>query len=150
MHRKLGRKFLSKVRFCAALLPLAIATAAQAETIQLRASLDAASEVPPTTGAGTGRGQFTYDTETKQLTYAVRYVNLSGPAIAAHIHGPALAGANAAVVVDMLLPTSPIRGTSTLSDAQATELLAGHYYVNVHTDANKAGEIRGQITRAND
>jgi hypothetical protein len=34
-----------------------------------------------------------------------------------------------------------------LTDAQAADLLAGRWYVNVHTDANKPGEIRGQVTK---
>ena len=36
----------------------------------------------------------------------------------------------------------PTRGTFTVGD-----LLAGRYYINVHTDAHKGGEIRGQVTR---
>ena len=39
----------------------------------------------------------------------------------------------------------PIKGSATLTDAQAADLEAGKYYVNVHTAANKDGEIRGQI-----
>ena len=35
-----------------------------------------------------------------------------------------------------------------LTDAQAADLMAGKYYVNVHTAANKDGEIRGQIEAA--
>jgi hypothetical protein len=42
--------------------------------------------------------------------------------------------------------TSPIKGTATLTDAQVADLMAGKYYVNVHTAANPAGEIRGQLT----
>jgi len=43
---------------------------------------------------------------------------------------------------------SPIKGSATLTDAQAADLAAGNYYVNVHTAANKDGEIRGQIEAA--
>ena len=39
----------------------------------------------------------------------------------------------------------PMTGTATLTDAQITDLLAGKYYVNVHTEQNKGGEIRGQL-----
>ena len=65
--------------------------------------------------------------------------------VAAHIHGPAEPGANAPPVVPFANAASPISGTATLTDAQAADLMAGKYYVNVHTAANRGGEIRGQI-----
>ena len=42
---------------------------------------------------------------------------------------------------------SPIKGTATLTDAQAADLAAGKWYFNVHTEANKGGEIRGQVAK---
>lgn len=95
---------------------------------------------------GKGTGMFTYDPATHTLTYNVTYEGLTGPAVAAHIHGPADPGANGPPVVPFANAASPITGTATLTDAQAAELAAGKYYVNVHTAANKGGEIRGQIT----
>lgn len=97
------------------------------------------------TSTGKGAGTFTYDPATHTLTYNVTHEGLTGPAMAAHIHGPADAGANAGVVVPFAAAVSPISGTATLTDAQAAELQAGKYYVNVHTAANRGGEIRGQI-----
>ena len=50
------------------------------------------------------------------------------------------------VPVVMIAPTaSPLSGTATLTDAQIADLNAGKWYVNVHTAANKGGEIRGQL-----
>ena len=95
---------------------------------------------------GKGSGAFTYDPATHTLTYNVTYEGLTGPAAAAHIHGPADPGGNAGVVVPFASAASPITGTATLTDAQAADLMAGKYYVNVHTVANRGGEIRGQIT----
>jgi Cu/Zn superoxide dismutase len=95
---------------------------------------------------GKGAGTFTYDPATKALTYNVTYEGLTGPAMAAHIHGPAEPGANAGPVVPFPAAATPITGTVTLTDVQAAELAAGKYYVNVHTAANRGGEIRGQIT----
>ena len=43
---------------------------------------------------------------------------------------------------------SPIKGSATLTDAQAADLQAGKYYVNIHTAANKGGEIRGQVMKS--
>jgi len=98
------------------------------------------------TSSGKGTGTFTLDPATKVLTYTVQYEGLTGPAAAAHIHGPAESGASAGVVVPFATAVSPITGTATLTDAQVAELQAGKYYVNVHTAANRGGEIRGQIT----
>jgi hypothetical protein len=98
------------------------------------------------TSSGKGAGTFTYDPATHMLTYNVTYEGLSGPAVAAHIHGPADPGASGPPVVPFANAASPITGTATLTDAQAADLAAGKYYVNVHTAANKGGEIRGQIT----
>jgi hypothetical protein len=84
------------------------------------------------------------------LTYNVTYEGLSGPAVAAHIHGPAAPGANGPPVVPFANAASPITGTATLTDAQAADLAAGKWYVNVHTAANKGGEIRGQIREIGD
>ena len=44
-------------------------------------------------------------------------------------------------------PTSPAKGNATLTEAQAADLIAGRWYVNVHTAANRGGEIRGQVTK---
>ena len=98
------------------------------------------------TSSGKGVGTFTYDPASKELAYNVTYEGLTGPAMAAHIHGPAEPGANAGPVIPFPAATSPITGKAVLTDAQAAELAAGKYYVNVHTAANRGGEIRGQIT----
>jgi len=120
---------------------------AVAETIVLKAALDAAAEVPLNAGGGTGQGAFTYDTDTKQLTYSITYDELTGPATAGHIHGPASPGENAGIVVPFAVPESPISGTATLTDDQAAALLGERLYVNIHTAVNKNGEIRGQIVK---
>ncbi len=121
---------------------------ARAETVPFSATMAGASEVPPKTTAGAGTATATLDTTTKMLTYDVEYSGLSGPATAAHFHGPAEPGANAGIVVPFQPPASPIKGTATLTDAQMADLMAGKWYANVHTAANPAGEIRGQLTRA--
>jgi hypothetical protein len=130
-----------------AALAFSAPTLVHAETLTFKASLNAATEVPPKTSTGTGTATATLDTATKKLTYNVTYANLTGPATMAHIHGPALPGANAGIVVKFANPASPISGVATLTDTQIADLEAGKYYVNVHTDANKGGEIRGQLVK---
>src|SRR5258708_30791361 len=70
----------------------------------------------------------------------------TGPATAAHFHSGE-PGKNGGVAVPITPNTSPFEGSATLTDAQAAELMAGKWYVNVHTDTNKGGEIRGQVTK---
>ena len=120
---------------------------AAAETVQFTADMSGAAEVPPKTTDGKGTATATLDTDTKVLTYSADYTGLTGPATAAHFHGPALPGANAPVVVPFNPPASPIHGTATLTDAQMADLMAGKWYANVHTASNPAGEIRGQLQK---
>jgi len=121
---------------------LATASVAVAETVQFKADLKGAD------AAATGAAAVTYDTASKQVTWRVTYSGLSGPPTMAHFHGPAEPGANAGVAVAMPnFAASPAQGSAVLTDAQAADLLAGRYYINVHTAANPRGEIRGQVTK---
>jgi CHRD domain len=141
---------MSNTRIMLATLALgtAIAFAGPAFAEKMKATLNGASEVPPTTSAGKGTADIDYDAASKKLTWKLTYSGLSGPATAAHFHGPAEAGKNAGVAVAIPGATaSPAEGSATLTDAQAADLMAGKYYVNVHTAANPGGEIRGQVTK---
>ena len=125
----------------------ALAPAAFAEMQNYAAELKSANQVPPVDSKGTGMLNATYDTASKKLTYTVTYKDLSGPATAAHFHGPADAKGNAGVALGAKDAASPIKGEATLTDAQAADLQAGKWYFNVHTDKNKPGEIRGQVMK---
>ncbi len=46
-----------------------------------------------------------------------------------------------------VIAKSPFEGETTLTGAQASDLMAGKWYFNIHTPANKGGEIRGQVTK---
>jgi hypothetical protein len=131
----------------AAALSAAFVSAASAATVSYSAKLSGRSEIPKTDSKGTGRFQATFDTQTKALNYTLTFDNLSGPATAAHIHGPATRAQSAGVVAPLgdKNPTSPITGSVTLTDDQAKFLQSSKLYVNVHTAANPGGEIRGQI-----
>jgi CHRD domain len=120
----------------------------RAETLTYKVALKSASEVPPNVSSGAGTADVTYDTQSKKLSWKVSYSGLTGPATAAHFHGPAEPGKNAGVMIPIQnIATSPAEGSATLTDAQAADLVAGRLYVNVHTAANPGGEIRGQVTK---
>jgi hypothetical protein len=114
------------------------------------ATLNGASEVPPVTTPGTGTADIWYDPATKMLSWTVTYSGLTGPATAAHFHGPAAPGANAGVVVPIGSAgmASPATGSVALDDAKAAQLAGGQMYVNVHTAKSPGGEIRGQVVPA--
>ena len=106
--------------------------------------LSAASEVPPNPSKGTGSADIKLDGN--RVSWAVTYSGTTGPITAGHIHGPAMPGANAGVVVPFTGSlASPITGSAMLTEAQVADLKAGKYYVNLHTVAHPGGEIRGQI-----
>jgi len=121
---------------------------ASAEMMKMTTALTSAAEVPPNTSPGKGTAEVSYDTASKKLSWTVTYSGLTGPATAAHFHGPAEPGKNAGVAVPIPdIAKSPAEGSAMLTEAQAADLLAGKYYVNIHTAANKGGEIRGQLTK---
>jgi len=138
----------------AAALVLGSGSRSYAATMEFKADLKGSSEVPPNRSTGTGSVTATFDPATKQLTWNGTYSGLTGPATAAHIHGPAEPGKNAGVLVWLsdhdtkAHPfTSPFKGSATLTDAQASDLQNGLLYVNIHTAANPGGELRGQLVK---
>ena len=121
-------------------------SASFAETMSIKADLKAESETPPNTSKGTGSLTGSYDTTSKTLTYTATYSDLTGPATMAHFHAPAPVGKAAGVEIPIKgALASPITGTATLTADQEKNLMDGMTYFNVHTAANKGGEIRGQV-----
>jgi hypothetical protein len=147
-------KRISAVGAAALGIALVVAGAAggrtQATTIRLSALLSAAQEVPAPTGdVSGGRGTFVATASATgdgaSLTWQLTFSGLTGAAGAAHIHmGPP--GQAGAVVVPLCGPCeSPVSGTANVDAAVLNALQTGGAYANVHTTANRGGEIRGQI-----
>jgi hypothetical protein len=138
----------NKTTLAALALGAAFVFAGPAFADTYKVPMDGKSEVPPNSSTGTGTADIDYDPATKKLSWKVTYSGLTGPATAAHFHGPAEAGKNGGVAVPIPnIASSPAEGSATLTDAQAADFLAGKYYVNVHTAANPGGEIRGQVVK---
>jgi hypothetical protein len=126
---------------------IALGGPAVAEMMTMKVNLTGAAEVPAVTSPGKGTADVSFDSATKTLTWKVTYSGLTGPATMAHFHGPAEAGKNAPVAVPFKDAASGAEGSATLTDAQAADLMAGKYYINIHTAAHPGGEIRGQVTK---
>lgn len=141
-HRSLGRAALTTGAV------LLACTAGFAETVKLGATLDAKQQSPSLDAPGKGSAALTFDTESRKLDWTIEYSDLTGMPVMGHFHGPAERGHNA----DVAIPfegdlSSPIKGSATLTEEQAENLLAGKYYINLHTEAHKPGEIRGQVEK---
>ncbi|HEY3798908.1 MAG TPA: CHRD domain-containing protein [Caulobacteraceae bacterium] len=126
------------------------AGSAFAATENFTATLKGADETPPTTSAGTGALTASLDTKSNVFKYSVTYSGLTGPAVAAHFHGPAPVGKAAGPVVPVpkdQMGANPMTGQATLTAAQEKDLEGGLWYFNIHTAANPGGEVRGQVTK---
>jgi hypothetical protein len=131
---------------------LAAATVAIGKTaapaLTFKAALDAAQVTPHPKGTKPGAsGTFKATLTGTTLKWTLTYKNLTGPANAAHIHLGAK-GKNGMALVALCSPCkSPISGTAnSVTDDEAALMLKAGAYVNVHTDKNAEGEIRGAIT----
>lgn len=114
--------------------------------------LSGSQEVPVRDTPASGTMDVAYNKETKTLTYKITWSSLTGDPVGSHIHGPAPRGENAGIKHDFtaLLPktTSGTLTNSVVVDnvtLNESDLLAGLYYVNIHTPTYPGGEIRGQI-----
>lgn len=113
----------------------------------LEANLSPASEVPAVDSVAGGRAVLALMTDT--LSYRVFVADIDN-VTAAHIHEGA-PGANGPVIAPLFGssglfdPANPISGTLTLTPTQVAKLLAGDYYINVHTSDFPSGEVRGQV-----
>jgi hypothetical protein len=148
--RKIAMR-LNTLAATAAVMSLMLGAAANAATEKFTATLAGPTEVPATDSKGMGTVNATLDTTTKAFDYNVTYSGLTGPATAAHFHGPAAPGANAGPVVPVpagAIMATMIHGTATLTDAQIADLNAGKWYFNIHTAAHPGGEVRGQVMMA--
>jgi hypothetical protein len=144
------RALLSGFALGAIAVPLAGAATAQAAmgTISFTVPLTGAAQVPPVKTAGHGSAHLIYDEKTRHLTWSVSYSGLSSPVTMAHFH-MAPAGKNGKVVLWISKKggkiKSPLKGSATLTPAEAKAFMAGDLYINVHSKKHPAGELRGQV-----
>jgi hypothetical protein len=144
----------------AVLLAVAALTAAPLTVLAAEpfsAALTPEAEVPAVTGTdASGDASVTISDDGTEVSYEVSYEDLTGPAQAAHIHFGSASDAGP-VLLPLEVGDSPFSGTITEADFAAVEngpqtfdealdaIRDGMTYINVHTEANPGGEIRGQL-----
>jgi hypothetical protein len=111
-----------------------------------KAVINGSGETPANASTATGTATLTFNTNTKIFSIVVNFTGIE--ATASHIH-KGEAGVAGNVIFGFTPPiTSPINYTSAALDAsQEADLNANLYYVNIHSAAFPAGEIRGQLIK---
>jgi bifunctional N-acetylglucosamine-1-phosphate-uridyltransferase/glucosamine-1-phosphate-acetyltransferase GlmU-like protein len=110
--------------------------------------LSGAQEVPTNASTGTGSVTVTLNRTTGAVSVTGNFSGLSSNATAAHIHGPAAIGSNAAVLIPLTIPQSTsgsVTGSGTMTQIQMNDMIGGMTYVNVHSEDFPDGELRAQI-----
>jgi hypothetical protein len=113
-----------------------------ADDVKVKLSGD--QEVPPVKTSATGEGTISVGAD-KSVSGSIKVSGVQ--ATAAHIHEGA-PGANGGVAVPLTKGADgafTVPAGAKLSDAQYAAYKAGNLYVNVHSDANPGGELRGQL-----
>ena len=111
---------------------------------EIKVTLSGDQEIPPVTTSASGSGTITVG-EDKLVSGKVTISGLTP--LVAHIH-EAPAGNNGPIVIPLTKTSDTvwvIPAGAKLTDAQYASYKAGNLYYNVHTEAHKSGEIRGQI-----
>ena len=115
-----------------------------ASAVDVMVTLSGSQEVPPVTTSATGSGTITVAAD-QSISGSIKTTGIKGTA--AHIH-MAAPGANGPVIVPLTKDGDDgwaVGPGAKLQDAHYQAFKDGNLYVNVHSEANKGGEIRGQI-----
>ncbi|WP_159452622.1 CHRD domain-containing protein [Pedobacter nyackensis] len=116
--------------------------------------LSGGAEVPAITTAGSGTATVSYNTNTKMITYQINWILNSTVSVTTDMHFHGAENGSATISSPVVIPitgfaignTGTLNGTTrVLTDAEANQLLAGKWYINVHSAAFPSGEIRGNI-----
>lgn len=104
--------------------------------------LRGSSVVPPSASLASGTASLSADTGANTLSFDIT-TNVLGET-AAHIHGPAYAFENGPALFTLPAGAHKV-GVWNFTDAQEAYLVAGQLYIDIHSVAFPAGDIRGQV-----
>lgn len=111
--------------------------------LMFRTTMTGSQEVPPRETPAFGVGHAWLDPETNWFTFEYTFEGLLAPQVGAHIH-VAPPGVNGPIVYHLPMG-SPGSLEVTITDEDVSQLLAGNWYVNIHSTLYPGGEIRGQF-----
>ena len=136
-------RLIKKTTSAIAVLALAACAGMTTASRTVNVSLSGSEEVPPVATSGSGRGSFTI-ADDGSVSGSVTTTGV--PGTMAHIHQGAK-GQNGGVIVPLAKSgdTYTAPAGAKLTEAQMSAFKAGNLYVNVHTEKNKGGEVRGQL-----
>jgi len=126
------------------------ANAAAPQIILFQATLDQTQTEPRAISVpgANGSGVVLLNTDTNEISWLIDFIGLSGPLTGVHFHGPAGPGEAAGLLLDIGTASGfrgPLAGRATLNNELIRSLAAGQWYINLHTDLNAPGELRGQL-----
>ena len=101
----------------------------------------------PTAPLLTGSGEVTATLDGNELTITATFEGMSSPATVAHMHRARM-GLRGPVAFTVDVPATAkgeVEDTVTLTDAQLRDLRDGLYYLQIHTEGNAGGELRGWL-----
>lgn len=116
-----------------------------------RTTLTGDQEVPPNDSTASGSATVVLNSDPAQNTITVdlTFTGLAANATAAHIHGPAMPGVTAPVLIPFTNFPASTSGTYSntfpITPEQIQMLLDGLLYINIHNEQFPDGEIRGQL-----
>jgi hypothetical protein len=137
---------IMKLKICCAIVVMVftlLAGGAESAIITYNFAMDGLQETPPNASPAAGSATVTLDTATDLLSWNISFSGLLGTETASHFHN-APVGVPGPVVIPLSLG-SPIIGSTNVTAVQATDIMNGLWYVNVHSTVFPGGEIRGQI-----
>lgn len=149
---KLGHTAFSRLTaslICALVLTFSAGAVAQSETF--RARLSPMPTTPQTVTTITGEGEVILTLDGNTLTVSGNFTGMNSVATMAHVHNgpPAQPGPVVHQLEVSKMPAGEISAVLELTDAQVTALRNNELYIQVHSETNPPGELRGWIFARN-
>ncbi len=118
-----------------------------AQTENFRARLSPMPTTPQTVDSITGEGEVLLSLEGNMLTVSGTFEGMSTVATVAHLHNgpPAQPGPAVHQLVVTAATGGELSGEIELTDEQVDALRANSLYVQIHSEGNPPGELRGWI-----